>query len=215
MVPSFRCTSLPRVPTSPTPGSPTSLCSRTSMPTWPSPFDHRLGTPDIPAIRFTREADFVASLVCFRYGLPDGSPPLRGSDWQRQPSGTFTSRRAAVAFEKSVSSHPESNTAGNGGQPTIQKCDRLPQSTDGRPNVHLARHARKSAIRALASGVVTAPATRRRPLQAEPSRWDRGWLGRQRQRPPSPQPIPMVPARPVRRGGADRSPGPCYAHSPA
>jgi hypothetical protein len=29
-------------------------------PTWPSPFDHRLGTPYIPAIRFAREADFVA-----------------------------------------------------------------------------------------------------------------------------------------------------------
>src|SRR5713101_8818061 len=45
------------------------------MPTWPSPFDHRLGTPDIPAIRSTRGADFVASLVRFRYGLPSCSPP--------------------------------------------------------------------------------------------------------------------------------------------
>jgi hypothetical protein len=80
------------MPPSPTPGSPTSLCSRTSMPTWPSPFDHRLGTPDIPAIRFAREADFVASLVRFRYGLPGCSPPLYGSDWNVQPSGTFTSR---------------------------------------------------------------------------------------------------------------------------
>jgi hypothetical protein len=72
VVPSFRCTSLPGMPPSPTPGSPTSLCSRASMPTLP--FDHRLGTPDIPAIRFTREADFVASLVRFD-GLPGCSPP--------------------------------------------------------------------------------------------------------------------------------------------
>src|SRR5262249_54853960 len=75
-----------------TPGSPTSLCSRTSMPTWPSPFDHRLGTPEIPAIRFARGADFGASLVRFRYGPPSCSPPLYGSDWNVQPSGTFTSR---------------------------------------------------------------------------------------------------------------------------
>ena len=42
---------------------------------WPSPIDHRLGTPDTPAIRFTRAVDFVASLVRFRYSLPGCSPP--------------------------------------------------------------------------------------------------------------------------------------------
>ena len=52
VVPSFHCTFLPGMPSSPTPGSPASICSRTSMPTWPSPFDHRLGTPNIPAIPF-------------------------------------------------------------------------------------------------------------------------------------------------------------------
>jgi hypothetical protein len=31
------------------------------MPTWPSPNDHRLGTPNTPAIRYTRAAHFVAS----------------------------------------------------------------------------------------------------------------------------------------------------------
>ena len=46
------------MPSSPTPGSPTSICSRTSMPTWPSPFDHRLGTPKIPAIRSARASPF-------------------------------------------------------------------------------------------------------------------------------------------------------------
>jgi hypothetical protein len=87
VVPSFRCSSLPGMPPSPTPGSPTSLCSRTSMPTWPSPFDHRLGTPDIPAIRFTREADFVASLVRFRYGLPGCSPPCTDQTGTSSPRG--------------------------------------------------------------------------------------------------------------------------------
>ena len=37
---------------------------------WPSPNDHRLGTPNTPAIRSTRAVDFVASLVRFRYSLP-------------------------------------------------------------------------------------------------------------------------------------------------
>jgi hypothetical protein len=92
VVPSFRCTSLPGMPPSPTPGSPTSLCSRASMPTWPSPFDHRLGTPDPPAIRSTRAAHFVASLVRFRYGLPSCSPPCADRTGTPQPSGAFTTR---------------------------------------------------------------------------------------------------------------------------
>ncbi len=77
---------------SPTPGSPTSICSRTSMPTWPSPNDHRLGTPDAPAIRSTRVAHFVASLVHFRYGLPGCSPPCTDRTGTPQPSGAFTTR---------------------------------------------------------------------------------------------------------------------------
>src|SRR6516162_5380656 len=92
VVPGFHCSSLPGMPSSPTPGNPTSLCSRTSMPTWPSPFDHRLGTPDVPAIRFAGEADFVASLVRFRYGLPSCSPPCTDRTGPPQPSGTFTTR---------------------------------------------------------------------------------------------------------------------------
>ena len=92
VVPGFHCSSLPGMPPSPTPGSPTPLCSRASMPTWPSPFDHRLGTPDIPAIRFARETDFVASLVRFRYGLPGCSPPCTDRTGSPQPSGTFTTR---------------------------------------------------------------------------------------------------------------------------
>ena len=75
------------------PRSPLSFaCSRASMPTWPSPFDHRLGTPKIPAIRSTRASHFVASLVRFRYGLPGCSPPCTDQTGTPQPSGTFTSR---------------------------------------------------------------------------------------------------------------------------
>jgi hypothetical protein len=92
VVPGFHCTFLPGMPSSPTPGSPTPICSRPSMPTWPSPFDHRLGTPEIPAIRFARGSDFVASLVRFRYGLPGCSPPCTDRTGTPQPSGTFTTR---------------------------------------------------------------------------------------------------------------------------
>src|SRR5258708_32622932 len=80
------------MPSSPTPGSPTSIYSRTSMPTWPSPNDHRLGTPDIPVIRSTRGSHFVASLVRFRCGLPSCLPPCTDRTGTPQPSGTFTSR---------------------------------------------------------------------------------------------------------------------------
>ncbi len=92
MVPGFHCSFLPGMPSSPTPGSPTSTCSRTSMPTSPSPHDHRLGTPNSPAIRSTRASHFVASLVRFRCGLPGCSPPCTDRTGTPQPSGTFTSR---------------------------------------------------------------------------------------------------------------------------
>src|SRR5579864_87441 len=63
---------------------------------WPSPNDHRLGTPDTPAIRSTRAVVFVASLVRFRYGLPGCSPPCTDRTGTSQPSGTFTSRLSTV-----------------------------------------------------------------------------------------------------------------------
>ena len=92
VVPSFRCSFLPDMPSSPTPGSPTSICSRTSMPTWPSPFDHRLGTPNIPAIRSTRGAAFRGFTGSLPLRPARLLAPLYGSDWNAQPSGTFTSR---------------------------------------------------------------------------------------------------------------------------
>src|SRR3954469_23771679 len=45
------------------------------MPTRPSPRSERLGTPNTPAIRFTRDLVFEASLVRGRYGLSGCSPP--------------------------------------------------------------------------------------------------------------------------------------------
>jgi hypothetical protein len=47
------------------------------MPTWPSPFDHRLGTPKFPQSVPRGLRHFVASLVRFRYALPGCSPPVR------------------------------------------------------------------------------------------------------------------------------------------
>ena len=91
-VPGFRCTFLPGMPSSPTPGSSTSICSRPSMPTWPSPSYYWLGTPDTPAIRSTRVFHFVASLVRLRYGLPGCSPPCTDRTGTSQPSGAFTTR---------------------------------------------------------------------------------------------------------------------------
>ena len=90
---SFCYTFLPDMPPSPTTESPTSIFSRTSMPAWPSPNDHRLGTPNTPAIRSTRAVDFVASLVRFRYSLPGCLPPCTDQTGiLPQPPGTFTSR---------------------------------------------------------------------------------------------------------------------------
>ena len=93
VVPSFRCTFLPDMPPSPTPGSPDIVSSKFTMPTWSSPRTNRLYSPKTPAIRSTRGSDFGASLVCNCYGLSACSPPLDGSDWDTtQPPEAFTSR---------------------------------------------------------------------------------------------------------------------------
>jgi hypothetical protein len=93
VVPSFRCTFLPDMPPSTTPGSPYIVSSKFTMPTWSSPRTNRLDTPKTPAIRFTRALNFVASLVYNCYGLSGCSPPLDGSDRDKaQPPEAFTSR---------------------------------------------------------------------------------------------------------------------------
>jgi hypothetical protein len=54
VVPSFRCTFLPDMPSSPTPGSSVIALSNITMTTRSSPHPNRLDTPKYPAIRFTR-----------------------------------------------------------------------------------------------------------------------------------------------------------------
>jgi hypothetical protein len=81
VVPGFRCTFRPGMPSPKTPGSSTSISSRQRCRHWPSSSSERLGTPNIPAIRFTRGVrfrGFHGSRIC--YGLPSCSPPLHGSD---------------------------------------------------------------------------------------------------------------------------------------
>jgi hypothetical protein len=53
VVPSFRCSFLPDMPPSPTPGSSDIVSSKLTMPTWSSPREHWLDTPDTSTIRFT------------------------------------------------------------------------------------------------------------------------------------------------------------------
>ena len=65
------------------------------MPTRPSPRSERLGTPNTPAIRFTRGTSFEASLVRACYGLSGCSPPWTDLTEFPQPPGAFTSRLPA------------------------------------------------------------------------------------------------------------------------
>jgi hypothetical protein len=65
---------------------------------WPSPNDHRLGTPDTPAIRSARAVDFVASSGSLPLQPARLLAPQYGSDWNVQPSGTFTSRLSTDRF---------------------------------------------------------------------------------------------------------------------
>src|SRR3954452_11292917 len=62
------------------------------MPTRPSPRSERLGTPNTPAIRFTRGPFFEASLVRHCYGLSGCSPPWTDLTEFPRPPGAFTSR---------------------------------------------------------------------------------------------------------------------------
>src|SRR3954468_16236276 len=68
------------------------MCPVYAMPTRPSPRSERLGTPNNPAIRFTRGPFFEASLVRVCYGLSGCSPPWTDLTEFPQPPGAFTSR---------------------------------------------------------------------------------------------------------------------------
>src|SRR4051812_26898244 len=80
------------MPSSLTPGSSSSHVSSCATPTRPSPRSERLGTPNTPAIRFTRGTSFEASLVRHCYGLSGFSPPWTDLTEFPQPPGAFTSR---------------------------------------------------------------------------------------------------------------------------
>src|SRR4051812_36996555 len=77
------------MPSSLTPGSSTSHVSSVAMPTRPSPRSERLGTPKTPAIRFTRDPVFEASLVRICYGLSGCSPPWTDRTKFPWPTGDF------------------------------------------------------------------------------------------------------------------------------
>src|SRR3954464_6719609 len=62
------------------------------MPTRPSPRSERLGTPKTPAIRFTRDLVFEASLVRICYGLSGFLSPWTDLTEFPRPPGAFTSR---------------------------------------------------------------------------------------------------------------------------
>jgi hypothetical protein len=62
-VPGFCWPIFPDMPSPTTPGSSTSISSRYRRRHRPSPKEQRLGTPNVPAIRFARGEDFVASTV--------------------------------------------------------------------------------------------------------------------------------------------------------
>src|SRR4051812_3893669 len=77
------------MPSSLSPGSSTSHVSSVAMPTRPSPRSERLGTPNTPAIRFTRDPLFEASLVRICYGLSGCSPPWTDRTKFPWPTGDF------------------------------------------------------------------------------------------------------------------------------
>src|SRR3954447_25278026 len=79
----------PDMPSSLTPGSSTSHVSSVATPTRTSPRSGRLGTPNNPAIRFTRGSSFEASLVRVCYGLSGCSPPWTDRTKFPWPTGDF------------------------------------------------------------------------------------------------------------------------------
>src|SRR6516165_4069843 len=66
------------------------------MPTWPSPRSERLGTPQIPAIRFTRGTYFGASRFTYATVCQVARPPLTDRTRSPRPQRAFTSRLPAV-----------------------------------------------------------------------------------------------------------------------
>ena len=75
-VPGFRCTFLPDMPSSMTSGSSIIVSvQKHRRRHWPSSWTKKLGTPNSPAIHFTRGTVFAATLVRNCYGLSGCWPP--------------------------------------------------------------------------------------------------------------------------------------------
>src|SRR6202030_4552232 len=72
---------------------------QTAMSAWPSPRIKRLGTPNDPAIRFTREVNFGATWFTNSLRPARLLAPLHGSDWDAPARGGFYFQ----AFKRSVS----------------------------------------------------------------------------------------------------------------
>jgi hypothetical protein len=73
------------------------LCSRTSMPPWPSPFDHRLGTPDIPAIHPLRRLRSATSRAIASFpSFNSRSWRSRSCSWSWAIARSLASRSAAL-----------------------------------------------------------------------------------------------------------------------
>jgi len=76
VVPGFHCSFRPDMPPSLTSGSSIIVfCPAHRCRHWPSPWTKGLGTPNSPAIRFTRGTVFAATLVRYCYGLSGCWPP--------------------------------------------------------------------------------------------------------------------------------------------
>ena len=84
------------MPPSMTPGSSIIVMVQSPMPTWPSPRSERLGTPKIPAIRFTRGTYFGASRFTYATACQVARPPLTDRTRSPRSQRAFTSRLPAV-----------------------------------------------------------------------------------------------------------------------
>ena len=90
VVPSFRCTFLPDMPSSSTPGSSDIHKFQIGCRHWPSPNVDRLGTPKTHANPF-HAGGRISWLIRFAHccGLPGCLPPLNGSDRITPTIGDF------------------------------------------------------------------------------------------------------------------------------
>jgi hypothetical protein len=78
---------------------------------WPSPRSERLGTPDVPAIRFTRGSYFVASRFAYATACQVARPPLTDRTGSPQPQRAFT---PGLTTARSPSLPPGITTTGSG-----------------------------------------------------------------------------------------------------